>query len=219
VLPCHPATVQPSNRPTVQPSNRPRFAERTRPDVGLGKAVMSLVIAVRPLFYRHVGADNACPLAYDWPRLVGCRNGVLAMCDYSLHGVRNRPAKVGEKLVTTDFGTGTRGFASPDDLKTAVCLLPGTELAFSSEVSYSGWTISSLIKERLTRTKTPHRTAIFRQINLGMVTHHDALEFPDGEVVLLTRLSVGQDATVLQLPAGRYVAAETQKREPAALVK
>jgi len=33
------------------------------------------------------------------------------MCDYSLHGVRNRPAKVGEKLVTTDFGMGTRGFA------------------------------------------------------------------------------------------------------------
>jgi hypothetical protein len=140
------------------------------------------------------------------------------MCDYSLHGVRNRPARVGEKLVTTDFGTGTRGFASPDDLKTAVCLLPGTELAFSSEVRYQGWTIASLIRERLTfQTKTPHRTAIFRQINVGTVTHHDALEFPDGEVVLLTRLSRGQEATVLQLPAGKYVAGETQKQETAAI--
>jgi hypothetical protein len=142
------------------------------------------------------------------------------MCDYSLHSVRTRPAKVGEKLVTTDFGTGTRGFASPDDPKTAVCVLPGTELAFSSEVTYSGWTISSLIKERLSfRTNPSHKTAIFRQINHGMVTHHDALEFPDGEVVLLTRLPVGQEATVLQLPAGKHVAVETgvQKHEPVSI--
>jgi hypothetical protein len=33
------------------------------------------------------------------------------------------------------------------------------------------------------------------------VTHHDALEFPDGQVVLLSRLREGQRATVLQLPA------------------
>jgi hypothetical protein len=31
-------------------------------------------------------------------------------------------------------------------------------------------------------------------------THHDALEFPDGQIVLLTNLRVGQCATVLQLP-------------------
>ena len=137
------------------------------------------------------------------------------MCDFSLHAVRNRPARVGEKLVTTAFGTGTRGFASRDDLNTAVCLLPGTELAFSNEVRYLGWTIFSLIKHRLSfGTKTPHKTAIFRQINLGMVTHHDALEFPDGEVVLLTRLSVDQEATVLQLPAGKRVASGTEKQEP-----
>jgi hypothetical protein len=34
-----------------------------------------------------------------------------------------------------------------------------------------------------------------------MAVHHDALEFPDGEIVLLTHLSEGQQATVLQLPA------------------
>ena len=142
------------------------------------------------------------------------------MCDYSLHAVRNRPAKVGERLVTTDFGTGTRGFASPDDRKTAVCVLPGTELAFSNEISYSGWTISSLIKERLTfRTKMAHTTAIFRQINVGRATHHDALEFPDGEVVLLTRLPVGHQATVLQLPAGKRVAYDTQKQEPVLIIQ
>ena len=142
------------------------------------------------------------------------------MCDYSLHGVRNRPAKVGEKLVTTDFGTGSRGFASPDDLKTAVCLLPGTELAFSREVTSSGWTMRSLTKRwSKVPMETPHRTAIFRQINPGMMTHHDALEFPDGEVRLLATLSIGQEATVLQLPAGKHVAAETgaQKHEPVSM--
>ena len=44
------------------------------------------------------------------------------MCDF-------RPAKVGDKLVTRDFGTGTRGFAAPGDLGLAVCVMPGTELA------------------------------------------------------------------------------------------
>ena len=54
------------------------------------------------------------------------------MCDYSLHSVRTRPAKVGEKLVTHNFGTGTRGFAAPEDTSVAVCILPGTELAFEA---------------------------------------------------------------------------------------
>ena len=57
------------------------------------------------------------------------------MCDYSLHLVASRPAKVGDKLVSTSFpDTTTRGFASVDDCNVAVCLLPGTELAFEKEV-------------------------------------------------------------------------------------
>ena len=85
------------------------------------------------------------------------------MCDYSLHSVRSRPAKIGDKLVTKDFGTGTHGFASVTDASTAVCVLAGTELAFVSEVRHADWTIRSLI--RGTQVKTPHKTAIFRQIN------------------------------------------------------
>ena len=56
------------------------------------------------------------------------------MCDYSLHHVKSRPAKVGDKVTTTNFRTGTRGFAAPEDSTMAVCVLPGTELAFSEEV-------------------------------------------------------------------------------------
>ena len=56
-----------------------------------------------------------------------------------------------------------------------------------------------------------HRTAIFRQINKDNPrTHHDALEFPDGQVVLLTDVFESQEATVLQLPAEPSTAAEAE---------
>src|SRR6478672_617246 len=57
------------------------------------------------------------------------------MCDYSLHYIKSRPAKVGDKLTTRDFGTGTRGFAAPGDASVAVCVLPGTELSFADDVT------------------------------------------------------------------------------------
>ena len=66
------------------------------------------------------------------------------MCDYSLHAVASRPAEVGETLITTTFrGTSTRGFASESDPTVAVCMLPGTELAFAENVRYDNrwiWT-------------------------------------------------------------------------------
>ena len=132
------------------------------------------------------------------------------MCDYSLQNVRSRPAKVGDKLVTRDFGTGTRGFAAAAELELAVCVMPGTELAFAQDIAclpsgLLGWN----------KKATNHRTAIFRQINKDkMRAHHDALEFPDGRTELLTLLYEGQEATVLQLPAQPIIAAEAdiQKR-------
>jgi len=131
------------------------------------------------------------------------------MCDFSLQAVRSRPAKVGDKLVTRDFGTGTRGFAAADDPGQAVCVMPGTELAFAGEVAclstgLLGW-----------KTKTiNHQTAIFRQVNKEMLAaHHDALEFPDGRTALLTFLCEGQAATVLQLPAQPATAAEAQAQK------
>jgi hypothetical protein len=140
------------------------------------------------------------------------------MCDYSLRSVRSRPAKLGERLVTRNFGTGTRGFASVDDLNTAVCLLPGTELGFAREVSRSSaqGTFGRRIGFQPVAI-TEYKTAIFRQINKAMaITHHDALVFPDGKVVLVTQLNEGQEATVLQLPAEPRTAQEAteQKRVP-----
>ena len=132
------------------------------------------------------------------------------MCDYSLQNVRSRPAKVDDKLTTHDFGTGTRGFAASEDSAMAVCVLPGTELAFAKEVAYMP---AGLFSWKAKAVK--HRTAIFRQINKDiMAAHHDALEFPEGQIVFLTQLCEGQEATVLQLPAQPATAAEAdaQKR-------
>jgi hypothetical protein len=56
------------------------------------------------------------------------------MCDYSLHNVKSRPAKVGDKLITYQFYSGTRGFCAPEDMNVAVCVLPGTELSFNEDV-------------------------------------------------------------------------------------
>jgi hypothetical protein len=132
------------------------------------------------------------------------------MCDYSLHSVASRPAKIADKLTTRDFGTGTRGFAASEDARVAVCVLPGTELAFAEPVE-SGW----IGLFGWSRKRFEHRTAIFRQINKERASsHHDALEFPDGQIILLTSLREGQEAVVLQLPTQPVtgVRARSQKR-------
>jgi hypothetical protein len=119
------------------------------------------------------------------------------MCDYSLDHVASRPAKVEDKLVTTNFHNSiTRGFAAAGEPHVAVCMRPGTEIAFENNVECEpafGLLPSKKIGQKLAR---------FRQINMEQPSvHHDALEFPDGQVVLVARLRVGQRATVLQLPA------------------
>ena len=136
------------------------------------------------------------------------------MCDYSLNIVASRPAKVGDELVTMKFQNSmTRGFAAIGEPNVAVCLLPGTEVAFEKEVKYERFFV---LFPSLKFGTLGKKVAQFRQINIGKPgVHHDALEFPDGETVLLTRLCEGQHAAVLQLPAsGRPVnAAEGQKRD------
>src|SRR6266508_4413130 len=131
------------------------------------------------------------------------------MCDYSLHHVATRPAKVGDKLMATRFPNSiTRGFAAVGEPHVAVCLLPGTEIAFEANVECE----PSFGIGILPNKKIGQRLARFRQINMdNAVTHHDALEFPDGQVVLLTRLCEGQRATVLQLPPA--VRPETREKE------
>ena len=147
--------------------------------------------------------------------LRGCPDwGGPKTCDYSLHSVKSRPAKVGDKLTTHHFGTGTRGFAASEDVNVAVCVLPGTELSFADEIKCLP---TGLIAWR--DKVIDHKTEIFRQINKDKVaTHHDALEFPDGRIALLTTLCEGQQATVLQLPAEPKTAVEAQSQRRVAYI-
>jgi hypothetical protein len=113
------------------------------------------------------------------------------MCDFSLEAVRSRPAKIGDKLKTRRFSLGTRGLCALEDHETAVCLLPGTELSFAEEVRQ--WTMTTSV--------ITYKTATFRRVNKDKPHfHHDALEFPNGEIVLLTTLTDELEVTVLQLP-------------------
>jgi hypothetical protein len=116
------------------------------------------------------------------------------MCDYSLHAVATRSAQVGETLITTTFrGTSTRGFASEREPEVAVCMLPGTELAFAENVKYD--------KRWIWTRQTSFRVGKFGAMDHHIPDrHHDTIEFPDGSRVLVTLLCEGQRATVLQLP-------------------
>jgi hypothetical protein len=133
--------------------------------------------------------------------------GAHPMCDYSLQAVASRPAQVGETLITTTFrGTSTRGFASESDPAVAVCLLPGTEVAFAEEVKYDNrwiWTKS-----------TGYRVGKFNEIDPQIPDrHHDAIEFPDGTHVLVTQLCEGQKVTVLQMPVTQPLPERTKAVE------
>jgi hypothetical protein len=116
------------------------------------------------------------------------------MCDFSLEHLASRPAKVGDQLVTTKFGgMYTTGFCAVGEPNLAVCVKPGTELAFEREIECESlWRPKARVGSQVAR---------FRRVNEDrQCVHHDALELPSGKVVLLTRLLVGQRATVLQLP-------------------
>lgn len=127
------------------------------------------------------------------------------MCDYSLENQISRAAEVGDKLVTSSFPmTPTRGFCAENEAGVAVCLLPGTELAFDEPVRYNGlWGyVVNYIKARMGANMAEARLARFRQVDLDNPhTHHDAIELADGRIIKLSLLHEGQRARVLQLPA------------------
>jgi hypothetical protein len=136
-------------------------------------------------------------MCYSFPR--GRNVEFVAMCDYSLHSVATRPAKVGDKLVTAQFANClTRGFSAIGEPNVAVCLLAGTEIAFEFEGGYG------IFRNWKREKKAGGTVACFRQVNIGKPhVHHDALEFPDGKIVMLTRsTSVGAAVACLTTTTG-----------------
>ena len=135
------------------------------------------------------------------------------MCDYSLESVMTRPAQVGDELITTGFSNSiTRGFAALGHPEVAVCLRAGTEIAFEREIEYDG--LLPFMRNR----KAGAKLARFRQVSNEIPSHRDALEFPNGKVVLLTKLAKGQHAKVLQLPASAQTIEDLEGRALTSLV-
>lgn len=129
------------------------------------------------------------------------------MCDYSLHAIKRRDAMKYEVLMTSGFPeTNTRGFASPGDTTCAVCLKPGTELAFDHNARKIGFCFNRTIKSKLAR---------FRQVDLhNQNVHHDALEFDNGQIVKLNDLVPGQCVRVVQMPPSKFVRKPQQEQAP-----
>ena len=125
------------------------------------------------------------------------------MCDYSLHLTASRPAMVGEKLITTAFANSTtRGLSAPGKANVAVCLLPGTEVAFDNDVEYTH-------SSNLPQMRISERVARFPPVEIDRRdVHHDALEFPSGLILLIHHLCPGQRLTVVQLPVSLRVEPE-----------
>ena len=140
----------------------------------------------------------------------------MTMCDFSLQHAKSRPAVVADKLVSHNFGRGTIGFKSVDNPigdATAVCIVPGTEFAFDKPIRLR-WVSGegNSIEGRFT-------TAIFRQKDKDKPNvHHDVLEMPDGQQILLTQLEEGQNATVLQLPAAPKTEKEAEEQTRAVYI-
>jgi hypothetical protein len=132
------------------------------------------------------------------------------MCDYSLVGIASRPARVGDRIVSTHFAASfTRGFGLVRARDIAVCLAPGTEIAFDADAEVQAEFL------HLPPYRTGERISRFRLLNPDEPTlPHDALEFANGEIALVSRLTEGQVATVLQLPVERVLVGRASVSEP-----
>jgi hypothetical protein len=145
------------------------------------------------------------------------------MCDYSLMHAKSRPAAVGDKLTVCDMGSRTYGLT--DDVSTAgqwgnamaVCLLPGTEVAFDEPVKRFA-TSGTWRGEAIVQLKSS--VGIFCQVDKELpFTHHDAFEFAeDHDRVLVNHLVQGQSLTVLQLPAAPKTESEADEQKRVAVV-
>jgi hypothetical protein len=142
------------------------------------------------------------------------------MCDYSLHGIKNRLAKEGETLIVHGFHTGSKGLTSPEYLELspsprgmlaflktmfapvprecAVCIPDGARLKLDG------------IPQTLQRVHrlSDTETVTFRQLSANSATYRDAVEFKNGVKVRLQELETGQRVEVLSLSSEEIPAGE-----------
>ena len=158
------------------------------------------------------------------------------MCDYSLHGIKNRIANEGEQLFIHKFHTGSKGLASVTDLRNLEKTAPGAGVWVSFKCwveNQWGWIngdlkralpavcippgarllvdgIPSLMQKRF--GVGPREEVTFAQLTAEPFRYHDAIRFANGQEILLQKFSDGLRMDVLSLT----LAEETPALKPAA---
>src|SRR4030095_16374818 len=157
------------------------------------------------------------------------------MCDYSLHGVKNRLANEGEQLFVHKFHTGSKGLASVTDLRNLgkpagagvwvrfKCwvenrrrwkngdlkrALPAVCIPPGARLNVDG--IPSPMQNQF--GIGPREEVTFVQLTAEPFRYRDAIRFQNGQVVLLQKLSDGLRMEVMSLA----LAEETPAPNPAA---
>lgn len=142
------------------------------------------------------------------------------MCDYSLHGIKNRLAEEGETLVVHRFYTGSKGLTSPGYLQPmekpkgilaalkflfaappaecAVCIPDGARLLLQD--------IPAALQGAYGLNSA--EPATFRQLSADAAAYRDAVEFRNRVKICLQDLDEGQKVLV------RSVAASEVEPEP-----
>jgi hypothetical protein len=136
----------------------------------------------------------------------------MGMCDYSLHGIKNRLAEEGETLIVHRFRSGSKGLTSPQYLddasrqgkgwiaafkkifatppeECAVCVPEGAKLMLHG--------ISRAFQQAYAVGE--NEPVIFRQLSLEATTYRDAVEFKNGVKVRIQELEDSQTAEVISL--------------------
>lgn len=109
------------------------------------------------------------------------------MCDYSLEAYRTRPAREGERYVTTRFASGSIGLAAPGDVMTPVCVACDTPLHIEG--------IPAFVQARLGVTAIEDATLT----HLDRGAFRDGVRFANGATIALQQLGTGASVTVTAL--------------------
>ena len=145
------------------------------------------------------------------------------MCDYSLHGIKNRLAEEGEVLLVHRFYSGSKGLTSPEYLKPPEKpkgLIAALKRAFAVPQSHEcAVCIPDGAKLILVGISTPVQQAhglstteavTFRQLSANAATYRDAVEFENGLKIRLQDLEEGQSVEVLTLSSEKTAARERE---------
>jgi hypothetical protein len=154
------------------------------------------------------------------------------MCDYSLHGVKNRLANEGEQLFIHMFQTGSKGLASVTDLRGLEKTAPagaGVWARFECWVKNQRRRINEDLKRALPAVCIPpgarlhvdgipspmqkqfglgpREEVTFVQLTAEPFRYRDAIRFNNGQEILLQKLSDGLRMEVMSLALAEEIPA------------